>query len=700
MKSLIIALMLLCGTFCSYAQSVEVLYPFNYQTDFQDIFVAEAGKGLAIGNCGWMATTENGTDWSMAAAPDAGDNAFSMVACKPGTNCEEVWLGAGDQLFWSTDGGQAWSDAIIEGLSTPREMHFLSADVFVVSHAGQSFLRTTDGGASWEEVPLSGSYRNAAVFVAPDLGFVPNQTTYNLLRTIDMGATWDSLYHFEERPLFLDMVNATTGFIYLQDRTVHKTIDGGSSWNLVSDGAISANARHLIAFDETNLWLSSFPSSYLVSSDGGQNWTSAQSIEEDAYGLRTNNIHRSGDQMWIASNTASILYSADRYETKANAFPADRETIESIQFADEQTGFALCERKGLFKTIDGGNSWDRILTDFGVVSRDMLVRSATDLIIPYNYSGPQRSSDGGLTWAPLLPAEMQDTIFVFQIEELPGGRLYLKGSTQAVYSDDNGESWTVLYHGLGGFQDMLYFYDDQLGFSGGQGGRLARTEDGGNSWTSILEGELTNQPIRNIYMRDELHGMINIGVTTYCTADGGLTWSTSDCMGYDPPGMVTEALNGDLYSSYRNGEKRVISRSQDQGQTWEDIQEFCTRNIEMHSIAPGNGYLYMGWSGSLIARFDLESIVAAEEPQAPSTGLRVAPNPTSGKIQVFLPDGVVTSSEAQLRLFNSKGQLCRQRSLQGAMGTVELDITDLPSGLYVLDISGMGVRFQGKLLKL
>ncbi len=144
----------------------------------------------------------------------------------------------------------------------------------------------------------------------------------------------------------------------------------------------------------------------------------------------------------------------------------------------------------------------------------------------------------------------------------------------------------------------------------------------------------------------------------------------------------------------------MISRSQDQGQTWEDIQEFCTRDIEIHSITPGNDYLYMGWSGSLIARFDLESIVAAEEPQAPSTGLRVAPNPASGKVQVFLPDGVVTSGEAQLRLFNSQGHLCRQHTLQGAMGTVEMDIADLPSGLYVLDLSGKGVRFQGKVLKL
>lgn len=678
---------------CSYAQDVEVLYPFNYTTDYQDVFVAEGGKGFAVGTCHVLATTENGTDWSTTTMPPVSSRP-TMVVCTPGTNCQTVWIGADQELWRSTDGGANWTSSEVEDLFSPRDILFLDNDVLILSASSDKLFRSVDGGETWE-FTLVGSYRDNPDFVSNNLGFLAVQDDFNFFRSTDQGITWDSIYHFEERPVYLDMVDENIGYLYTQSRNMFKTTDGGVSWTMVNTASIPASPRHLFALDENNLIMSSFPTSLVFSNDGGATWSSPPArLESDAYGLRSNGIHRSGNNFWVASNTSAIIYSDDALATRTNVFPADRESIESIQFVDDQLGYALCERTGMFKTTDGGDTWARVETNFGTVSRDFMVTADNKIIIPYNSSGPQVSEDGGDTWTPLFPAEIQDTAYVFQIEQLPGGRLYLMGSVHGVYSDDDGASWNVVYHEMGGFSDMLYFYDDQLGFSGGQGGRLHRTDDGGETWTNISTGDITSQPIRNLYMRDAMNGFINISSQTYCTNDAGLTWSTQNCDGYNPPNVVLEAPDGSLYSS-RRGDEFEIYRSVDQGLTWDLIQSYCNINTVLRGISRDSRYLYGGWTGSLITRLDIDAVINdVKEEWLPTEALEVFPNPTSGVINLYNP----LTESAHVQIFSSSGQLVQQTVL-AAQARQNIHLTTLPNGLYYVLLTGQSGQYRAKVLK-
>src|SRR5262245_42766757 len=87
-------------------------------------------------------------------------------------------------------------------------------------------------------------------------------------------------------------------------------------------------------------------------------------------------------------------------------------------------------------------------------------------------------------------------------------------------------SWTPARVGSKG-QDLntVYFVDSKRGWVGGDGGYLARTEDGGQSWLHQTVG--TKSAINDIYFRDKEAGFLLAGNTIFITRDEGTRWEVA-----------------------------------------------------------------------------------------------------------------------------------------------------------------------------
>ncbi|MGH1433201.1 MAG: T9SS type A sorting domain-containing protein [Lewinella sp.] len=664
---------------------VEPLAPFDFATNFRDVYVDDSGNGWAVGTCNVLArTANNGDDWEFLAAPEGLD--FDVVACKPGTDCQTVFLGIDGFIFRSTDGGDNWT-SIEVAYSSGREFHFLEGDVIMLSHNESGYLRSTDGGDTWTETVLDFYYRDRLHFPTPTTGYLFQQGG-PLLKSTDAGMTWDSIYQFETSAYYGSWVTEDVGFMYDQSRQLHKSTDGGSNWTLVTDTGVPSNIRYMEALSETHLVAHVFPGNIFSSMDGGVTWSHNADVGADQFGLRFQGIHRLGNSFWVSSWGTEILYSTDGLETATSQFPAPRPSLEKVAFPTDEVGYALQERYGMMKTTDGGNTWTQITNDFYTVSRDFLVLDEQTVIIPYNSSGPQITEDGGDTWSPLFPEDIQDTTYVFNIEQLPGGRLYLYGSVHGAYSDDGGETWEVIYHGLGGFPRTMLFLDDQNGFVGSDGGRINATTDGGQTWTQIIDGDFSTQPIANLFALNSTTIMNTVSGTTRCSSDGGLTWSTDACGGVTAPGEVIEGPDGTYYSGRlfpsQDDLLTNLQRSLDGGLTWESIAGFCTYAIP-GAVTPNNRYLYVYQSAGFLGRVDLDAIVSTETPVADITAAKVYPNPTSGLLQVDLPE---QASTAHLSLYNLQGQLVQQQAADS--NTATMDLSNLPAGMYLLRVQGKG----------
>ena len=693
----------LCILVCTVASlsaqqaSVEVLTPFDFATNFRDVHVDEGGNGWAIGTCATLASTANsGQDWTIGTCPDGLD--FDIVACKPGTDCQTVFLARDGQVFRSTDGGLSWSDIPVN-CSDPKGFHFVDDQVIVLAHGNTSLFRSTDSGDTWTEIPLAYTYREDIHFPSATAGYIFQQSGGPLLKSTDGGATWDSIYQFSANALYGDWLDENTGFLYDQNRHIFKTTDGGSTWTLVTDMGVPGNMRYLAALSEMELVGYVFPNSIFRSTDGGVTWVNNTSIGVDQYGLRFEGIHRDGNKFWIASWGTEILFSDDGLQTATSQFPGLRPNFEAIAFPSDMVGYALQERQGMFKTTDGGNTWTQLTNTFFTVSRDFLALDEDTVIIPYNSSGPQITKDGGQSWEKLFPDAVQDTTYVFHIEQLPGGRLYLFGSVHGAYSDDGGDTWTVVYHGYGTFPRSMVFTDDLNGFVGADGGKILATTDGGDSWELVVDGDFTNQPIDNLFVLEDGTLLNTVSGSTRCSSDGGLTWSTTACTGRTAPGAIVKGPDGAWYSGELFPSQQDlltnIQWSTDEGLTWQSIAGFCTY-ANPGAVTPDGRYLYAYQSAGFLGRIDLEDLVGTEDaPDHAINEATVFPNPTSGPVQVEWPQN---AGLAQVAIYDLHGRLLQQQT--GVAPGLTLDLSAFPDGMYLLKVNGDGWWQHARVMKI
>jgi hypothetical protein len=74
----------------------------------------------------------------------------------------------------------------------------------------------------------------------------------------------------------------------------------------------------------------------------------------------------------------------------------------------------------------------------------------------------------------------------------------------------------------------------------------------------------------------------------------------------------------------------------------------------------------------------------------------IYPNPFVSDLELFLPQ---TSSPVLLRVFNLLGQELHAREYIVEDQVLRVNFPDLPSGIYLLSISGEGLNYTTKVVK-
>jgi len=225
-----------------------------------------------------------------------------------------------------------------------------------------------------------------------------------------------------------------------------------------------------------------------------------------------------------------------------------------------------------------------------------------------------RSSDGGGTWE----RQHADTARPFlAVSCLGAGRAWIAGKEGIVYhTSDGGASWKSVKTGSDRHVFALQFADEKRGHAAGDFGAMVHTEDGGQTWTQqrvptdfVLPEEAIDMGVEpgdvNIYGlsygdRDHVWAVGEFG-TIMASGDGGLTWTQQHAPFESTLFGVhfTDASHG-----WAVGIDSVIVTTTDAGATWA-VQPPPVRSRSFYDVVlRGQRGWIVGESGTLLTSND------------------------------------------------------------------------------------------------
>ncbi|MBI3653736.1 MAG: hypothetical protein HY231_22110 [Acidobacteria bacterium] len=196
------------------------------------------------------------------------------------------------------------------------------------------------------------------VFAAGDMPF-GNQRIGVFVRTTDGGKSWTETRL--ERPEMkvarinaLHFINATTGWLAgltdKQEIVVLKTVDAGAHWE-----ALKVNFKQvptaIFFVDENTGWLGGIP---LVKEDGKSSSGKAKKARGSKSGGSTAETDNDADNE-IGPTDLLVTYDGGKNWQSQRRLPVG---LRDIQFLDNSTGWVVGQRGAIYKTTDGGRSWD------------------------------------------------------------------------------------------------------------------------------------------------------------------------------------------------------------------------------------------------------------------------------------------------------------------------------------------------------
>lgn len=179
---------------------------------------------------------------------------------------------------------------------------------------GNTMIKSTNGGLNWFNISIFSTTAQdlkSVFFINENTGWMCS-TSDTVFYTTNSGSSWTPQIWFTSEASEVFFINSTTGWILSQPK-LYRTLNAGMNWELINTGM----GNDMFFFDSNHGWRTIYSggsSSLQKTTNGGISWTP--------------------------------MYST-----------SDFRVIYSIDFVNENTGWAAGYREHILKTTNGGISW-------------------------------------------------------------------------------------------------------------------------------------------------------------------------------------------------------------------------------------------------------------------------------------------------------------------------------------------------------
>jgi photosystem II stability/assembly factor-like uncharacterized protein len=542
---------------------------------------------------------------------------FAIILLPFVTSGQDISL-KGKELFGSMRARHI-GPALMSGRITDIENHPTNARILYLGAAGGGVWKSGDGGATFNPifddhvqsigvVKLDPNNPDEVIWVGTGEIWTRNSVTIGdgLYKTTDGGASWKKMgFENSERisSIAINPKNSDEIFVGVlgalwsdsDERGVYKSTDGGKTWKKILYIGPSTGASDVI-MDPLNpnilyasMW--QFRRTGWGFNSGGESSGLYKSTDSGATWQKIHNGFPSGKLGRIAVALA----------------PSDSNILYSVLETEDKS------KSGLWKSINAGQDWEHLNSDFGLVvrpfyfSRISIDPKNPDIVIKAGLNG-SISRDGGKTFKNLgnMHGDIHDIMFDINNSDIiycatDGGfyRSWNGGSTLEItenlplsqfyhISVDDAEPYNV----YGGLQDNGSWYGPSSTPSGG-----VRARD----WNSIGYGDgfrVLKHPTKNI-IYSEMQGADN--VWRY-DVDRNRTKTVQPLpkkgdpdlrFNWNAPMCVSNFVPDRFYMG-----SQFLHRSDDMGDNWTIISPDLTTNDKSKQDQSKSGGLSMDNSGA------------------------------------------------------------------------------------------------------
>jgi photosystem II stability/assembly factor-like uncharacterized protein len=536
-------------------------------------------------------STDGGGNWSELTTGLPEMYTASSLAIDP-AKPTILYLGASSNgIFKSTDGGENWS-ALNAGL-TGTYVACLAIDpaspttLYLGTYEG--LLKSTDGGENWRVITSPSFGSVLALVIDPQtLTTLYVGTGNGVFKSTDSGESWSAaqtgLPDSDIHILAIDPVTPTTLYSVVTKSSsdlysvkekplgIFKSTDGGLNWSAVNGGLTTNKITSVVInpATPTNLYVGT-ESGVFKSTDGAGNWSAANSgltaivvtslvIDPAALatlyaGAGVSGVFKSTDGGESCSAANSGLEAG--YVSVLVMDPATPTTLYALGASGFPHNFLPEESCGVFKSIDGGESWSAAstgLTSTGLSNSISLTRrylsalvidplTPTTLFVGAGRDGVFKSTNGGESWNAASNGLPEVDIRILAIDPLTPTTLYAGGFQGGVFkSTDGGENWNADNNGLPDGIIVSSLTIDPLTpttlYAGIFPGDVFKSTDGGLNWSELNTGlpyslqnilaiiparQTTLYVVRTNNFEFNYYGEDSLGV--FISTDSGASWS-------------------------------------------------------------------------------------------------------------------------------------------------------------------------------
>ena len=213
------------------------------------------------------------------------------------------------------------------------------------------------------------------------------------------------------------------------------------------------------------------------SSNAGQTWKKTTLTGSDAMSLAS-----AADSTVWASGHNVLAISNDGGESWSTVLPQGLPSLDIHAFAvdpaDSRNLYAAVAGHGLYRSIDGGVSFDRISSDVGASVMSLVFTRDGELLASDSERGLMNSADGGRTWKQLM------TTRVLGLAVNPRGpNTILAAGPGVLLSWDGGRSFKQVLDIPQGAGSVAWAPSNaDVGYAIGLDGVLYSTTDRGTTW--------------------------------------------------------------------------------------------------------------------------------------------------------------------------------------------------------------------------